>query len=150
MRGGRVHAARARRDEVLGAKIRTSFGHSDRTYGARRVWHDLLAEGEGWGLHRIERLLRRHALRARPRRRRMPAETGPQGPRAVSPNVLNRQCDAPAPNRKWVADFTSLWPAEGWLYVAVVVALFSRRVVGWSMQVTMTTPLVTDALVMAI
>ena len=146
----RPRSARARRDEVLGAKIRTSFVQSDRTYGARRVWHDLLAEGEVCGLHRIERLMQRHALRARPRRRRMPAETGPQGPSAVSPNVLNRQFGAPAPNRKWVADFTYLWTAEGWLYVAAVVDLFSRRVVGWSMQATMTTQLVTDALVMAI
>jgi putative transposase len=134
----------------LEAKIRTSFVQSDRTYGARRVWHDLLAEGEVCGLHRIERLMQRQALRARPRRRRMPAETGPQGLSAVSPNVLNRQFDAPAPNRKWVADFTYLWTAEGWLYVAAVVDLFSRRVVGWSMQATMTTQLVTDALVMAI
>jgi putative transposase len=146
----RPRSSRAQRDEVLGAKIRTSFVQSDRTYGARRVWHDLLAEGEVCGLHRIERLMQRHALRARPRRRRMPAETGPQGPNAVSPNVLNRQFDAPAPNRKWVADFTYLWTAEGWLYVAAVVDLFSRRVVGWSMQATMTTQLVTDALVMAI
>ena len=146
----RPRSSRARRDEVLGAKIRTSFVQSDRTYGARRVWHDLLAEGEVCGLHRIERLMQRHALRARPRRRRMPAETGPQGPIAVSPNVLNRQFDAPAPNRKWVADFTDLWTAEGWLYIAAVVDLFSRRVVGWSMQATMTTQLVPDALVMAI
>jgi putative transposase len=81
----------------------------------------------------------------------MPAEeTGPPRPSVVSANVLNRQFDAPAPNRKWVADFTYLWTAEGWLYVAAVVDLFSRRVVGWSMQATMTTQLVTDALVMAI
>jgi len=86
--------------------------------------------------------MRRHALRARPRRRRVPS--------AVSPNVLNRQFGAPAPNRKWVADFTYLWTAEGWLYPAAVVDLFSRRVIGWSMQPTMTAQLVTDALVMAI
>jgi len=146
----RPRSSRAQRDEVLGAKIRTSFVQSDRTYGARRVWHDLLAEGEVCGLHRIERLMQRQGLRARPRRRRMPAATGPPGPSAVSPNVLNRQFDAPAPNRKWVAAFTYLWTAEGWLYVAAVVDLFSRRVVGWSMQATMTTQLVTDALVMAI
>ena len=66
------------------------------------------------------------------------------------PNVLNRQFDAAAPNRKWVADFTYIWTAEGWLYVAAVVDLFSRRVVGWSMSATMTAQLVTDALVMAI
>jgi putative transposase len=146
----RPRSSRAQRDEVLGAKIRTSFVQSDRTYGARRVWHDLRAEGEVCGLHRIERLMQRQGLRARPRRRRMPAATGPPGPSAVSPNVRNRQFDAPAPNRKWVAAFTSLWTAEGWRYVAAVVDLFSRRVVGWSMQATMTTQLVTDALVMAI
>jgi putative transposase len=134
----------------LGAKIRTSFLQSDRTYGARRVWHGLLAEGEACGLHRVERLMRRHAWRARPRRRRVPAEAGPPSPGVVSPNVLHRQFDAPAPNRKGVADFTYLWTAEGWLSVAAVVDLFSRRVVGWSMPATMTAQLVTDALVMAI
>ena len=146
----RPPSPRARRDEALGAKIRASFLQSDRTYGARRVWHDMLAEGEACGLHRIERLMRQRALRARPRRRRVPADAGTCPPSAVSPNVLNRQFDAPAPNRKWVADFTYLWTAEGWLYVAAVVDLFSRRVVGWSMSATMTAQLVTDALVMAI
>jgi len=141
---------RARRDEALGTKVRASFLQSDRTYGARRVWHDLLADGEACGLHRIERLMRRDALRARPRRRRLPVDAGERSPRVVSPNVLNRQFEAPAPNRKWVADFTYLWTSEGWLYVAAVVDLFSRRVVGWSMSATMTAQLVTDALVMAI
>ena len=64
--------------------------------------------------------------------------------------MLSRQFDAPAPNHKWVAHFTYLWTAEGWLYIAAVVDLFSRRVIGWSMQTTMTVQLVTDALVMAI
>ncbi len=141
---------RARRDEALGAKVRASFLQSDRTYGARRVWHDLLVEGEACGLHRIERLMRLRALRARPRRRRVPADTGARSSQMISPNVLNRQFEAPAPNRKWAADFTSIWTSEGWLYGAAVVDLFSRRVVGWSMSATMTAQLVTDALVMAI
>ena len=64
--------------------------------------------------------------------------------------MLNRQFEASAPNRKWVADYTSLWTAEGWLYIAVGIDLFSRRVVGWSMQATMTAQLVTDALLMVI
>ncbi len=134
----RPRSRRARRDEVLGVMIRASFLQSGRTYGARRVWHDLLAEGEACGLHRIERLMRQQALRARPRRRRVPANAASQSPGIVSPNVLNRQFDASAPNRKWVADFTYLWTAEGWLYIAAVIDLFSRRVVGWSMQATMT------------
>jgi len=68
----------------------------------------------------------------------------------VAANVLDRTFAAPAPNRRWVADFTYIWTAEGWLYVAAVVDLFSRRVVGWSMSAAMTAQLVTDALVMAI
>jgi transposase InsO family protein len=64
--------------------------------------------------------------------------------------VLDRSFEAPAPNRKWIADFTYVWTAEGWLYVAAVVDLFSRRVVGWSMNAAMTAQLVTDALLMAI
>ena len=146
----RPRSQRSRSDEDVGARVRASFLASDRTYGARRVWHDLLAEGVSCGLHRIERLMRLQALRARPRRRRLPPDRGERQATAVAPNVLDRTFAAPAPNRKWIADFTYIWTAEGWLYVAAVVDLFSRRVVGWSMSASMTTQLVTDALVMAI
>jgi putative transposase len=141
---------RSRADEALTSRIRTSFVASDRTYGARRVWHDLLADGATCGLHRVERLMRKAALRARPRRRRLPSDTGDRSQAASVSNVLDRQFEAGAPNQKWIADFTYLWTAEGWLYVAAVIDLFSRRVVGWSMSATMTAQLVTDALVMAI
>ena len=89
-------------------------------------------------------------LQARPRRRRLPPDTGERSLAVFSPNVLDRQFEAEWPNQKWVADFTYVWTAEGWLYVAVVIDLFSRRVVGWSMSATMAAQLVTDALVMAI
>ena len=79
-----------RRDEDVGAKVRASFLASDRTYGARRVWHDLLAEGVRCGLHRIERLMRQQALKARPRRRRLPPDLGERQVAAVAPNVLDR------------------------------------------------------------
>src|SRR5665647_1111311 len=146
----RPRSQRSRSDEELGVRVRASFMASDRTYGARRVWHDMLAEGVSCGLHRIERLMRLQALKARPRRRRLPPDLGERQASAVAPNVLDRSFEAPAPNRKWIADFTYVWTAEGWLYVAAVVDLFSRRVVGWSMQTAMTAQLVTDALVMAI
>ena len=68
----------------------------------------------------------------------------------MSQNILDRAFEASAPNQKWVADFTYIWTAEGWLYVAAVVDLFSRRVVGWSMKAEMTAQFVTDALIMAI
>jgi transposase InsO family protein len=112
------------------------------------VWHDLLAEGLSCGLHRIERLMRLHGLKARPRRRGLPKDVGERS--VIADNVLDRQFTADAPNQKWVADFTYIWTAEGWLYVAAVIDLFSRRVVGWSMSDTMTSQLVTDALMMAI
>ena len=146
----RPRSQRSRDNEPLAAKVRSSFLASDRTYGARRVWRDLLAEGISCGLHRIERLMRLQALKARPRRRRLPPDLGERQVGAVAPNVLDRSFEAAAPNRKWIADFTYVWTAEGWLYVAAVVDLFSRRVVGWSMSAAMTAQLVTDALVMAI
>lgn len=144
----RAPSQRARDDEEIGVRIRASHVGSYRTYGARRVWHDLLAEGISCGLHRVERLMRAQGLRARPRRRGLPRDQGERS--VIAGNVLDRQFTADRPNQKWVADFTYIWTAEGWLYVAAVIDLFSRRVVGWSMSDSMTAQLVTDALIMAI
>lgn len=144
----RPRGQRSVADEMLGERVRQSFFASDRTYGARRVWHDVLAQGQRCGLHRIERLMRQQALKARPRRRGLPKDRGERS--SIAGNLLDRQFQAEAPNQKWVADFTYLWTAEGWLYVAVVLDLFSRRAVGWSMQDSMTSQLVADALMMAI
>lgn len=144
----RPRSQRSLDDEALGVQVRNSFIGSDRTYGARRVWHDVLEFGHRCGLHRIERLMRAQALRARPRRRGLPQDHGERS--AVANNVLDRQFQADGPNQKWVADFTYIWTAEGWLYVAVVLDLYSRRVVGWSMQAGMTSQLVADALMMAV
>jgi putative transposase len=144
----RQASRRAQDDAAILLKVRASFAASDRTYGARRIWHDVLADGISCGLHRIERLMRENALRARPRRRGLPKDEGERS--VVSPNILDRKFEADRPNQKWIADFTYIWTAEGWLYVAAVIDLFSRRVVGWSMQASMTAQLVTDALLMAV
>jgi len=144
----RPPSARARIDEVVGARVRASFMLSDRTYGARRVWRDVLAEGFVCGQHKIERLMRLQGLRARVRRRQLPKDTGTRS--IIAPNVLERAFNADGPNQKWVADFTYIWTAEGWLYLAVVLDLFSRRIVGWAMKDAMTAQMVTDALMMAI
>ena len=146
----RSPSARAKADDAIAARVRASYIQSDRTYGARRVWRDVLAEGISCGLHRIEKLMRLQAFRARPRRRRLPSDTGVRSTAAVAPNTLDRRFEATAPNRKWVADFTYIWTAEGWLYVAAVIDLYSRRVVGWSMSAEMTSDLVTNALMMAL
>ena len=137
-------------DAVIGQQIRLSFLDSDRTYGARRVWRDVLEAGVACGLHRIERLMLAQALRARPRRRGLPVDRGDRSGGAIAPNLLDRQFGATASDQKWVADFTYLWTAEGWLYVAAVLDLYSRRIIGWSMQSQMTAQLVTDALMMAV
>jgi putative transposase len=108
----------------------------------------VLAEGVDCGLHRIERLMRAQALRARPRRRGLPKDDGQRS--MIAPNTPDREFRAERPNQRWIADFTYVWTAEGWLYVAAVIDLFSRRVLGWSMKAEMTAQLVTDALVMAI
>ena len=80
----------------------------------------------------------------------MPVDRGDRSSASVAPNVLEREFQAAGPNQKWVADFTYLWTAEGWLYVAVVLDLYSRRIVGWSMSQEMTSQMVTDALMMAV
>jgi putative transposase len=144
----RLRSRRSLDDEVLGGQVRNSFIASDRTYGARRVWHDVLELGRRCGLHRIERLMRGQALRARPRRRGLLKDHGERS--AIADNVLDRQFQADAPNQKWVADFTYIWMAEGWLYVAVVLDPYSRRAVGWSMQASMTSQLVAGALMVAV
>jgi transposase InsO family protein len=105
----RSPGARSRSDEAVGKRVKASFVASDRTYGARRVWRDLLAEGVNCGLHRIERLMRLQALRARPRRRRLPKDEGDRQIATVPSNILDRQFAAERPNQKWIADFTYIW-----------------------------------------
>ena len=142
--------ARRRRDEELTVAIRRSFEDSDRTYGARRVRRDLRAWGQLCGIHRVERLMLAVGLQARRKRRRLPFDTGLRAITAIAPNLLDREFQADGPNQRWVADFTYIWTDEGWLYVAAVLDLFSRLVVGWSMQNQMTARLVSDAMLMAI
>ena len=146
----RPKSNRAQLDEVIKPQVYQSFVASDRTYGARRILKDVLELGHRCGLHKIERLMKVQALRARPRRRAKPIDRGERLSGAIGTNLLDRQFMADAPNKKWVADFTYIWTAEGWLYVAAVLDLYSRRVVGWSMQSSMTSQLVIDALMMAI
>ena len=109
--------ARSRSDEALGAQVRTSFVASDRTYGARRVWRDLLAYGSECGLHRVERLMRLQGFRARPRRRRLPKDISDRQLKAVPANLLDRQFEAERPNQKWIADLpTSGQPKDGFTW----------------------------------
>ena len=146
----RPESTRSREDRQLVVQIRTSFEQSDRTYGSPRVWEDLREWGYHCGRHRVARLMRAEGLQGRRKRRQLPTDTGVRSECTIAPNVLDRRFEAEGPNRRGVADFTYVWTAEGWLYVAAVLDLFSRRVVGWSMSARMTAEFVTEALLMAI
>lgn len=146
----RAPSQRARTDEQILVSVRASFLASDRTYGVRRILGDVRDAGHRCGRDRVARLMRQAALRARPRRRARPTDPAGSPLQSVATNVLDRQFTAAGPNQKWVADFTYLWTREGWLFVAAVLDLFSRRVVGWAMHADMTAQLVADALTMAV
>jgi len=146
----RPPSQRAQYDELLITDIRRSFADSGETYGVRRIWPDLLDWGHTVGRERVGRLMRSLKLVAQLRRRQRPVDQGQRLESAIAPNTLDRDFAATAPDQKWVADFTYVWTREGWLYVAAVLDLFSRRIVGWSMKARMIADLVTDALVMAI
>lgn len=106
--------------------------------------------GERCGLNRVTRLMHQAKLQARRKRRRLPADNVHRLENHIAPNHLQRDFQAAAPNQKWTADFTYIWTAEGWLYAAAVMDLYSRRVVGWSMSDTMQAKMVSDALLMAL
>ena len=146
----RPASARGWENRRLLAQVRISFEESDRTYGSPRVWRDLRAWGFTCGRHRVARLMRAAGLQGRRRRRRLPQDRGARPASPVAPNLLEREFEATGPNQRWVADFTYIWTAEGWLYFAAVLDLYSRRVVGWSAASSMTAELVTDALLMAL
>ena len=146
----RPESSRSRANRSLLVQIRTSFEQSDQTYGSPRVMRDLKAWGFPCGRHRVARLMLAAGLKARRKRRRLPYDLGVRAEHAIAPNLLDRQFHASAPNQRWVADFTYIWTEEGWLYFAVVLDLFSRRIVGWAASAEMTAQLVTDALVMAL
>jgi putative transposase len=146
----RQPSARALENERRTGLIRSFFVQSDRTYGSPRVWRDMRDAGETIGENQVAWLMRAAGLQARRRRRRHPVDEGIRQEHLVAANLLQRDFQASSPNVKWAADFTYVDTAEGWLYVAVVLDLFSRRVVGWSMSPSMTSQLVIDALLMAI
>ena len=139
---------RRQEDERLIPKIRDSHRSSKGTYGSPRVCDDLRDQGETAGRHKIARLMRENGITARPLKKfRKTTDSNHSFP--VAPNLLERHFEADAPDQVWVSDITYIWTARGWAYLAVIVDLFSRRVVGWSLENHMRTELVLKALEMA-
>jgi len=133
----------------LDEAIRRVFDAHKGRYGSPRVWEDLKAEGWRVGRPRVARRMQALGLKARAARK-FKATTQSKHTLPVAPNRLEQDFTASAPNQKWVADITYLWTGEGWLYLAVVLDLYSRKAVGWSMMATLTADLVEDALKMAL
>jgi transposase InsO family protein len=129
---GRPESARAAEDRAVAAEIRAAHEASRGRYGSPRVHAELRAHGRRVGRKRVARLMRGMGLSAR-RKRRFRRTTDSAHALPVAPNLLGRDFTAAAPDRVWLADLTYIWTAEGWLYLAAVLDLFTRRVVGWAM-----------------
>ncbi|MFQ6595315.1 IS3 family transposase [Pseudomonas palleroniana] len=142
-------SARAKDDQRLLGLIKHSWLESGGVYGYRKIHDDLREVGESCGRHRVARLMRIKGLRSQTGYRRRPGKYGGK-PAVASPNLLKRQFDVREPNKVWVTDITYIRTYEGWLYLAVVLDLFSRQIIGWSMKSQMTSDVAIDALLMAV
>lgn len=146
---GRPASRRSQANQRLALHIRVAHRASRQTYGYRRIYHELRAQGMVVGRHRIARLMRQLELRVKARHPyKRTTHANPQHP--VATNRLQRDFTASQPNQKWVVDITYIATGQGWLYVAVIMDLFSRKIVGWAMDARMKTDLVADALRMAL
>jgi transposase InsO family protein len=147
---GRPESSRATANRELLGEIRRVHESSRGRYGSPRVHAVLRAESVRAGRHRVAHLMHQHGLAARRSRRGRPRTTDSRHTLPIAPNLLQRQFTASAPNRVWLADLTYIRTDEGWMYLAVVLDLFSRKVVGWAMADHMRSELTLAALRMAI
>jgi transposase InsO family protein len=145
----RAPSGHAQADARLGVEIAAIHAESRERYGSPRVHAELRDRGHRTSRKRVARLMRHHQLASR-RRRRFRATTDSRHPFPVAPNVLARQFAQGAPDRAWVTDITYMPTGEGWLYLAVILDLCSRVVVGWAMSERITRELTLDALDMAL
>ena len=133
---------------ALTVHIKSIFAEMKGAYGWPRIWRELQARGIRAGKERVRKLMKANGLRAKGKRKfRVTTDSAHGLP--VSPNLLERKFDAALPNRVWTGDVTYVWTDEGWVYLAVVIDLFSRQIAGFAMSGTMTRQLVIDALRMA-
>jgi len=135
-------------DDHLLTLIRAIHARTKGAYGSPRMYDELKDAGHPVGKRRVERLMREHGLKAR-HKRRFKATTDSKHSLPIAPNVLDRKFTPSVPNAAWVADITYISAAEGLLYLAVVIDLYDRGVVGWSLRPRMTADIVIDALTMA-
>jgi putative transposase len=146
----RPDSQRAQANQRLLVQIREEYQLSRKTYGSPRIHASLQRKGVRCSRKRVARLMRLDHIAARRARRHMPRTTQKDPNALPAPNLLNQDFSSPAPDRKWVSDITYIDTAEGWLYLAAVLDLFSRRVVGWAMDEHMEASLAQQAWHMAV
>ena len=135
-------------ETALKRRIKEIFNQSRASYGSRRIVKQILNEGHQIGRYKVRRIMRQMGLRAkRPKRFKLTTDSKHSFP--VAANVLNRNFDVDTPNKLWTADISYVWTFEGWLYLAVVMDLYSRQIVGWAMDSRMKKQLTLDALATA-
>lgn len=147
---GRPESPRAAANRALVDDIERVHRDTSGRYGSPRIHHELKAEGRGASRGRIERLMRRHGIRAIMARPRQVRTTDSRHNFPIAPNLLGRDFTADAPNRIWLADITYIETDQGWLYLSAVMDLHSRRIIGWAMADHMRAELALSALAMAI
>lgn len=145
----RPESKRQKENNRLVAQIKTVHQHSRQTYGSPRIYVDLKKQGITCSQNRVAKLMKSHQI-ASERKRRFVVTTDSKHDLPVAENELNQDFTASRPNQKWVTDITYVWTKQGWLYLAVVLDLFSRKVIGWSMDSHMERGLVMAALTMAL
>jgi transposase InsO family protein len=136
-------------DQALLVHISAVYAENRGAYGWPRIWRQLRAQGIRVGKQRVQQLMQKHGIQARGKRKFRVTTTDSKHNLPIAPNVLDRHFTVAAPNQAWVGDFTYIATDQGWLFLAVVIDLFSRKVVGWSMRPDMQRNLVIDALEMA-
>ncbi len=141
----RPPSQRAKGDALLAVEVRVAHKRGRGTYGSPRVHRELKAHGHRIGKKRVERLMRQEGIQGQ-QKRRFRRTTDSNHTQPVAANVLARNFHADAPNTAWVTDVTYVWTGEGWLYLAVLLDLFSRRVVGWAVSGTNDRALALEAL----
>jgi len=145
----RGESRRKTNDRQLAARIQSIFEQSKQRYGSPRIYEELRDQGIRCSRKRVARLMREMNLKAR-HKRKFKETTNSKHDHPVAPNLLNRQFQTDAPNQVWVADITYIRTLEGWLYLAAVMDLYSRKIVGWAMSERITSDLAVSALKMAI
>ena len=147
---GRTPSGRAQANEAMLVEIRAIYQQSRKTYGSPRIHAYLRRKGYICGRNRVARLMQQDQIVAKRASKRHPTTTQQHPGDRIAPNLLNREFTAAMPNQKWVSDITYIGTAEGWLYLAVVMDLYSRLVVGWAMGEQMDAGLVEGAWQMAL